>query len=515
LSRFRPTEEGRFLPRSPALLTTTHHALGVGFLAKRARALDVALGAVRLWAKDGLALPRLDSDTSGVALPVTQYARSADVNIAYQVVGDGALDLVWIPSMTHHVELAWESPAHARFLNRLASISRLIVFDKRGTGMSDRLVGGETLEARMDDIRMVMDAAGSERAVLFGLGDGGMLCVLFAATYPDRTSGLVLMHSTPRLIRAPELPWLPSRGDMEKRADEISRGWGDPAFYERQVRPDDPSWTEAERRGYIRVLRLSVSPGAAAAYVRAGLDLDVRDVLPLIRVPTLVLQRTEIPGMDVQRGRYLADHISSARLVELPGHNFEPLVGDQERLFSELETFLANVRDRRELVAEPDRVLATVLFTDIVDATAHAAALGDRAWRKLLEEHHNIVRGQLSRFRGREMDTAGDGFFATFDGPARGIHCACAIRESVRELGLAIRAGLHTGECELVDGKTGGIAVHIGARVASRAAPNDVLVSSTVKDLVAGSGIGFEDRGPHELKGIPGEWRLYAVAEEG
>jgi class 3 adenylate cyclase/pimeloyl-ACP methyl ester carboxylesterase len=463
----------------------------------------------------GLALPRLDSDTSGVALPVTQYARSADVNIAYQVVGDGALDLVWIPSMTHHVELAWESPAHARFLNRLASISRLIVFDKRGTGMSDRLVGGETLEARMDDIRMVMDAAGSERAVLFGLGDGGMLCVLFAATYPDRTSGLVLMHSTPRLIRAPELPWLPSRGDMEKRAEEISRGWGDPAFYERQVRPDDPSWTEEERRGYIRVLRLSVSPGAAAAYVRAGLDLDVRDVLPLIRVPTLVLQRTEIPRMDVRRGRYLADHISSARLVELPGHNFEPLVGDQERLFSELETFLANVRDRRELVAEPDRVLATVLFTDIVDATAHAADLGDRAWRKLLEEHHNIVRGQLSRFRGREMDTAGDGFFATFDGPARGIHCACAIRESVRELGLAIRAGLHTGECELVDGKTGGIAVHIGARVASRAAPNDVLVSSTVKDLVAGSGIGFEDRGPHELKGIPGEWRLYAVATEG
>ena len=451
-----------------------------------------------------------------VALPVTQYARSGDVNIAYQVVGDGALDLVWIPSMAHHVELAWESPAHARFLNRLASISRLIVFDKRGTGMSDRLVGGETLEARMDDIRMVMDAAGSERAVLFGLGDGGLLCVVFAATYPDRTSGLVLMHSTPRLVRAPELPWLPSRGDIEKRAEEISRGWGDPAFHEQwMLRRDDPSWTEEERRGYMRVLRLSVSPGAAAAYLRAGLDVDVRDVLPLIRVPTLVLQRTEIPRMDVRRGRYLADHISSARLVELPGHNFEPLVGDQERLFSELEAFLANVRDVGELVAEPDRVLATVLFTDIVDATARAAQLGDRAWRKLLEEHHNIVRSQLSRFRGREMDTAGDGFFATFDGPARGIRCACAIRDSLRELDLEIRAGLHTGECELVDGKTGGIAVHIGARVASQAAPNDVLVSSTVKDLVAGSGIGFEDRGPYELKGIPGEWRLYAVAKEG
>jgi class 3 adenylate cyclase len=237
--------------------------------------------------------------------------------------------------------------------------------------------------------------------------------------------------------------------------------------------------------------------------------------LPLIRVPTLVLQRTEIPGMDVRRGRYLAEHISSARLVELPGHNFEPLVGDQERLFSELEAFLANVRDGGELVAEPDRVLATVLFTDIVDATAHAADLGDRAWRELLPKHHEAVRSQLSRFRGREMDTAGDGFFATFDGPARGIHCACAIRDSLRELGLEIRAGLHTGECELVDNNTGGIAVHIGARVASQAAPNDVLVSSTVKDLVAGSGIGFEDRGLHELKGIPGEWRLYAVAKDG
>jgi class 3 adenylate cyclase len=452
----------------------------------------------------------------GVALPVTQYARSGGVNIAYQVVGGGSPDLVWIPSMAHHVELAWESPAHARFLNRLASISRLIVFDKRGTGMSDRLVGGETLEARMDDIRMVLDAAGSERAVLFGMGDGGMLCVLFAATYPGRTSGLVLLHSTPRLVRAPELPWLPSRADLEKRAEEISRGWGDPAFHERVLRQrDDPSWTEEERLGYMRVVRLSVSPGAAAAYFRAGLDVDVRDVLPLIRVPTLVLQRTEIPRFDVRRGRYLADHISSARLVELPGHNLEPLVGDQERLFSELEAFLANVRDGEELVAEPERVLATVLFTDIVDATAHAAVLGDRAWRKLLEEHHNIVRSQLSRFRGREMDTAGDGFFATFDGPARGIRCACAIRDSLRELDLEIRAGLHTGECELVDNKTGGIAVHIGARVASHAAPNDVLVSSTVKDLVAGSGISFEDRGQHELKGIPGEWRLYAVADEG
>jgi class 3 adenylate cyclase len=446
-----------------------------------------------------------------VALPVTQYARSGGVNIAYQVVGDGALDLVWIPSMAHHVELAWESPAHARFLNRLASISRLIVFDKRGTGMSDRLVGGETLEARMDDIRMVMDAVGSERAVICGVGESGPLCVLFAATYPDRTSALVLMNSMPRFVRSPDMPWLPSRGELEQRVDEFSRHWGEVAFHEEMIRQANPSIPEEELPGFMRVFRLSVSPGAAVAYERAMFDVDVRDVLPLVRAPTLVLRRTSF----ARAGRYLVEHIPNARLVELPGHDFGPQFGDARRLFDELEAFLASIHEQAQLGQEPDRVLATVLFTDIVDATARATQLGDRPWRKLLEEHHEVVRRQLSRFRGREMDTAGDGFFATFDGPARGIHCACAIRDSLRELGLEIRAGLHTGECELVDGKTGGIAVHIGARVASHAAPNDVLVSSTVKDLVAGSGIGFEDRGPHELKGIPGEWRLYAVAKEG
>jgi class 3 adenylate cyclase len=445
---------------------------------------------------------------------VTQYARSGDVNIAYQVVGEGPLDLVWIPSGVHHVELNWENPMVARFLRRLGSIARLLVFDKRGTGMSDRLAGTATLEERMDDIRAVMDAAGSDRAVISGLGEGGPLGALFAATYPERTAALVLINSTPRFVRSPALPWLRTRADQERLNEELVRHWSDDYIAETMAR-FSPSATEEERRGFARMMRLSVSPGSMAAYLRMTVDVDVCEVLPLIRVPTLVMQRTNIEGADLRSSRYLAEHIPGAQLVELPGSDFAVQVGDPDRIIAELESFLDDVVADKHRAAEPDRVLATVLFTDIVDATAHAADLGDRAWRELLQKHHEVVRSQLSRFRGREMDTAGDGFFATFDGPARGIHCACAIRDSLRELDLEIRAGLHTGECELVDGKTGGIAVHIGARVASHAAPNDVLVSSTVKDLVAGSGIGFEDRGPHELKGIPGEWRLYAVAKEG
>jgi class 3 adenylate cyclase/pimeloyl-ACP methyl ester carboxylesterase len=441
---------------------------------------------------------------------VTRYARSGGVNVAFQVVGEGPPDLVWLPSMTHHVELAWESPAHVRFLNRFAAVARLLVFDKRGTGMSDRLGGAETLETRMDDIRMVMDAAGSERAVICGLGESGPLCVLFAATYPERTSALVLVNSVPRFTRAPEMPWLPSRGEMEQRAEAMELHWGETAFQEEMLRRSNPSISEEELPGFMRVFRLSVSPAAAAAYLRATLDVDVRDVLPLVRVPTLVLHRGE-SGFDVRSGRYLAERIPGARLVELPGRDFGPMFGDQERFFNELEAFLATIPEQAGPTPEQDQVLATVLFTDIVDATARAALLGDRAWRQLLEEHHQLVRSQLQQFRGREMDTAGDGFFATFDGPARAIRCTCAIRERLAELDLQIRAGLHTGECELVDGKASGIAVHTGARVASRAEAGEILVSSTVKDLVAGSGLTFDDRGMHELKGVPGDWHLYSV----
>jgi len=439
----------------------------------------------------------------------TRYARSGDVNIAYQVVGEG-LDLVFIPSLTHHVELVWENPPQAQFFRRLASISRLLLFDKRGTGMSDR-VAGSTLEERMDDIRAVMDAAGSERAVLCGLGDGGPLCALFAATYPERTTALVLINTAPRMVRTPELPWLPSRAEREREIDGLERHWGDPEAAAERFGRGSPSATEDERRGFARVMRLSVSPGSAAAYIRMNLDVDIRDVLPLIRVPTLVMQRTEIEVLDSRNGRYLAEHIPGARLVELPGRDFAPQLGDPDSLFAALESFLKDVVEGEPWEAEPDRILATVLFTDIVGSTARATELGDRAWRELLQKHHETVRSQLGRYRGKEMDTVGDGFFATFDGPARAIHCAFAIQEAIRALDLDVRAGLHSGECELVDGKAGGIAVHIGARVASLAEPGEVLVSSTVKDLVAGSGIEFEDRGEHQLKGISESWHLYTV----
>ena len=446
-------------------------------------------------------------------LPETRYARSGEFSVAYQAVGEGPFDLVWIPSFAHHVELSWENPPIASFLRRLGSICRLIVFDKRGTGMSDRVVGLPTLETRMDDIRAVMDAAGSDRAVVMGLGDAGPLCVLFAATYPERTSALVLVNSSPRVTRSADLPWLPARGEAEQRLDELSRRWGEPAFMDEFIRRSNPDTSSQERQGLGRAARLSMSPRAAAEYLRMNLDVDVRDVLHSVHVPTLVLHRTEVPVPDVRGARYMAERIPNARLVELPGRNLGPPFGDQEQLIVELERFLAEAPEgREEFEQEADRVLATVLFTDIVGATTQAAELGDRGWRELLEMHHAAVRKQLYRFRGKEIDTAGDGFFASFDGPARAIHSACAIRDTVRELGLEVRAGLHTGECEVVNGKVGGIAVHIGARIASRAAPSEVLVSRTVKDLVAGSEIAFEDRGVTNLKGVPGEWRLFAIA---
>jgi class 3 adenylate cyclase len=442
--------------------------------------------------------------------PETRYTQAGDVNIAYQVVGEGPLDLVFIPSLTHHIELVWENPVQAQFFRRLASLGRLLLFDKRGSGMSDR-VDGATLEERMDDIRAVMDAAGSERAVLCGLGEGGPLCALFAATYPERTTALVLIHTGARMVRSPDLPWLPTRAEREREIAEVVRGWADPEVVAERFAQGSPSATDEQRRGFARVMRFSVSPGSAAAYLRMNLDVDIREVLPLIRVPTLVIQRTELTGLDPRNGRYLAEHIPRARLVELPGRDFAPQLGDTDRLFAELEGFVLEVVEGEGWEAEPDRILATVLLTDIVGSTERAATLGDRAWRELLQKHHETVRSQLARFRGQEMDTAGDGFFATFDGPARAIRCALATRDGVRELDLDVRAGLHTGECELVDGKAGGIAVHIGARVAALAKPGEVLVSSTVKDLVAGSGIAFEDRGEHQLKGISEPWHLFTV----
>jgi class 3 adenylate cyclase/pimeloyl-ACP methyl ester carboxylesterase len=443
--------------------------------------------------------------------PETRYARSGDVNVAYQVAGEGLVDIVYVDVISH-LELVWEVPSHVAFLNRLASVGRLITLNQRGIGMSDRVAGPPTLEMRMDDIRAVMDAAGSQRAVVFGLGDAGPLCVLFAATYRERTSALVLMNSSPRFVRSAEFPWLRTRAEAELLADEFERRWGEADYQYDFFRLSSPDMTDEEAGLRARLGRLSVSPGSAAAYFRLGIDTDVCDVLPLVHVPTLVMHRKETPAWDVRSGRYLADHIPGARFVELPGSDFSPSLGDQESLFSALESFLDDVAQGKQPEAEPDRVLATVLFTDIVGATSRAAELGDRAWRELLERHHEAVRTQLGRYRGKEVDTAGDGFFASFDGPARAITCARAIVETMPELDLEVRAGLHTGECELIDGKVAGIAVHTGARVAANAQPGEVLVSSTVKDLVAGSGITFQDRGLHELKGIPGEWHLYAVA---
>jgi len=443
--------------------------------------------------------------------PETRYTTSGDVSIAYQVVGEGPVDLVFVPSLTHHLELVWENPPQARFFERLATLGRLLLFDKRGTGMSDRVVGTPTLETRMDDIRAVMDAAGSERSVLIGLGEGGPLCALFAATYPERTIGLVLIHTAPRFTRSPELPWLPTPAEREREIEEALRTWHDQEAVAARFVEGSPSATEEESRGFARVARLSVSPGAAAAYLRMSTDLDIRDVLPLIRARTIVMHRNEIEHVDIRSSRYLAEHIPGARMVELPGRDFAPQMGDTDGLLGELADFVSAAAAEADWHAEPDRVLATVLFTDIVGSTNRAAELGDSAWRALLHRHHDAIRVELGRFRGREVDTAGDGFFATFDGPARAIRCACAIRDSLHDLDLEVRAGLHTGECERDGEQVTGIAVHIGARVAAMASPGEVLVSRTVKDLVAGSGIELDARGEHELKGIPGDWQLFSV----
>ena len=446
--------------------------------------------------------------------PETRYARSGDVSIAYQVTGDGPFDLVHAPPFTSHVELAWRIPDTAAFIRRLSSFSRTIRFDKRGTGMSDRVSGTPTLETRMDDVRAVMDNVGSERAALLGFSEGGPMCILFAATYPDRVWALVLFGSYPRVLWAPDYPWgVPE--DQWSWSEEDSRSWGTLEQSKQLADGLAPSASEESREALATLIRQSVSPGAAAALRRMNGQIDVRPVLSAIRVPTLVINRTgDSPGI-VGGSRYLAEHIPGARHVEVPGVDHSISAGDSESILEEIEGFLQETwheRGSERSGVEPDRVLATVLFTDIVGSTAKAAELGDAGWRELLGKHHSLIRRQLTRYRGTELDTAGDGFFARFDGPARAIRCACAITDEVKELGIDVRAGLHTGECEVVDSKVGGIAVHIGARVAKEAGPGEVLVSGTVKDLVAGSGLQFADRGTAELKGVPGEWRLFAVA---
>ena len=438
-------------------------------------------------------------------IPETRYASSDGVSIAYQTIGEGPIDLVVVPGWLSNLDAFWEEPAVEAFYLRLASFSRLILFDKRGTGLSDRVAELPSLEVRMDDVRAVLDAVGSERAALLGYSEGGPMCALFAATYPERTSALVMIGSFARVMQAPDYPF----GRPQERNDafmaEIERDWGKPVGID--VRAPSRIGDERFRQWWARLLRASASPSAAVNLLRMNAQIDVRPVLPSIRVPTLVLHAVGDRTITVENGRYLARTIPGANLVELPGEDHVPYLSDAEAILDEIEVFLTGMRHH----AEADRVLATVLFTDIVGSTEKAGALGDRRWRQLLESHHQLVRRELVRFRGREIDTAGDGFFAAFDGPARAVRCACAVSSSVKSLGIEVRAGAHTGECEVIGDKFGGIAVHIGARVAGRAAPGEVLVSGTVKDLVAGSGLSFEDRGRHSLKGLPGDWQLYSV----
>jgi class 3 adenylate cyclase len=440
--------------------------------------------------------------------PVTRYAKSGDVHIAYQVTGAGPRDLVFVPGFVSHLEADWEIPARARFLDRLGGFCRLIRFDKRGTGLSDR-VPIPTLEQRMDDVRAVMDAVGSERAALFGISEGGPMSILFAATYPARTTALVIYGSYARRLWAPDHPYGLTQAEWDGIVRRLEREWGGPVAVDLWA----PSMVHDERfrEGWAAYLRLAASPGAAAAVMRMNGEIDVRHVLPVIQVPTLILHRTGDRVTFIDQARVMAEHIEGAKLVELPGIDHILTVGDADAIVDEVEEFLTGVRHG----PEPDRVLATVLFTDIVGATERAADLGDRRWRDLLQGHHTLVRRELGRFRGREVDTAGDGFLATFDGPARAVRCARAVSDGVRALGLEVRAGLHTGEVELLDDKVSGLAVHIGARVAAAAGPGEVLVSSTVRDLVAGSGLRFQDRGAHALRGVPGEWHLFALEPEG
>lgn len=459
--------------------------------------------------------PLVTREAVGVDRPSTRYAVSGNVHIAYQVIGDGPIDLVFLPGVVSNLELAWDEPHWARFYEQLASFSRLILFDRRGVGLSDRVSGVPPLEERMEDVRAVLDAVGSERAALFGSMDAGAMLALFAATYPERAAALVLFASQPRWTSGPGYPWGLSPEEARLWVEEGERRFGDPKYFEGLLRQFCPSTRDDHGllEWMARTWRHSVSPGALGAFRRMNIEIDIRHVLPTIRVPTLVLQRSEDRFVSPEVGRYVASQIPGAVYEEVPGADLVPWLGESaDTIVESVDQFLQSVRAERGWEdADPDRLLATVFFTDIVDSTSKAVELGDARWRDLLHSHHAIVRRQLVRFRGREIDTAGDGFFAAFDGPARGIRCACTVIEALGELGVPVRAGLHTGECELTDGKLGGIAVHIGSRVAAQATPGEVLVSSTVKDLVAGSGIAFADRGPQELRGIPGEWRLYAV----
>ena len=439
--------------------------------------------------------------------PETKYARSGDLHIAYQVIGDGPLDLLWVPTWIWQIEHVWEDPTTAAFLQRLSSIARFITFDRRGAGMSDRIVGAPTLEEQMDDVVAVLDAVGSEQAAVFAMLEAGSMACLFAATHPERTRALVLYEATPRMISAPDYEWPLSRAERDVAARALPERWGNGESLLSLTQDGDAS--ERFRQWAGRLERLAASPRTAEAFFRMHSEIDVRPVLPSIQTPTLVLHRPDDPFIDIRHSRYLTEHIPGARMVELPGRGTLPFGSGKEELIGEVEEFLTGTRH----TPDPERILATVMFSDIVDSTRRAAEMGDRRWRGLLESIDGNIETELGRHRGRVVKKMGDGLLATFDGPARAIQCAAAISDgALHGYGLEVRSGLHTGEIELLGNDVGGLAVHIGARVGALAGPGEVLVSNTVKDLVVGSGIEFEDRGERELKGVPGSWRLWSVA---
>ena len=455
----------------------------------------------------GLTAQRAQAHAAAVDVPETNFARLGDDRIAYQVMGGGPIDLLYMPAWGPSLDLQFDLPAQAALLRRLASFSRLIMFDRRGSGASDSISyeGLPPWEQWADDARAVLDAVGSERAAVLGHAEGGPTAILFAATEPERTRALILFTTSARFLAADDYPWGLPEDALEDAAKVLTEIWATEAMVDFAV----PSMAgdQAFRRWFAKTCRAALSPGDAARYFRLTQRMDVRQVLPSVRAPTLVIHRKDFRWIPVEQGRYLAEHIPGAKFVEVPGEDGTIYTAPAAEILDALEEFLTGERP----VVEPDRVLAAVLFTDIVGSTERAATLGDRRWKELLDRLDRVVHGEIEQFGGRLVNTAGDGHLATFDGPGKAIRCARSLIQAVSSLGIQIRAGLHTGEVQLRGTDVGGIAVNIGARVASLAGPSEVLVSRTVTDLVAGSGIEFEDRGEHTLKGVPGEWRLYAV----
>jgi class 3 adenylate cyclase/alpha-beta hydrolase superfamily lysophospholipase len=440
--------------------------------------------------------------------PITRYARSGDANVAYQVIGEGPLDLLFLPGWISQVEQLWEAPAVRRFLERLAVFTRLILFDRRGSGLSDGILATQTLEQDAQDALAVLDAAGSERAALFTYSLGGLVGALLAAERPERIGALIMYASIARTTWAPDYDWAMTREEREMVTESNVAGWGETSSARLALLAPTVAEDPAMAGWFSRMQRLAASPGEARTIFNSAIDLDVRETLPRIRVPTLVMHRPDELAWDVRHSRYLAEHIPGARYVELDGTDSFPFVGDSDAIVEEVEEFLTGVRSGGELA----RALLTVMFTDIVDATARAAEVGDGRWRDLLARHDEQVREELSRFGGREVKTTGDGFLATFDGPpSRALRCALAINTATRELGVEVRVGVHTGECELIGQDVGGMAVHIASRVTGLAGPGEVLVSGTVFGTVVGGPFTFEDRGFRELKGVPGRWPLFAL----